>query len=163
MCYHQDVEITVTVDDEFEGLVNTGCIIQAARQALEAEYPGRDLQVGILVTGDDEMQKLNYRYRGKNEPTDILSFSLSENAGGDQPDFIPAPGQPQILGEMAISYPRAVSQALELNHTLERELAILVVHGVLHLAGYDHCDEQSAEEMEGKEAAILEMIGEERA
>jgi len=75
-----------------------------------------------LITGDAELQTLNRQYRKKDYPTDVLSF----------------PGEPPYLGDIAISLARARAQAREFGHSLEDELRILMLHGVLHLTGLDH-------------------------
>jgi probable rRNA maturation factor len=93
--------------------------------------------VNILLTGDAEMQRLNLQFRGKPHPTDVLSFPHAPAAGsatlrGKVPDL--ASGG----GEIAISLPAARAQAARLGHSLLTELKVLVLHGMLHLAGYDH-------------------------
>jgi len=81
------------------------------------------LPVTCLITGDSESQALNLRFRGKDAPTDVLSFPFSEGACG---------------GELAISIDRAAEQAAGFGHAVEDELRILILHGLLHLAGMDH-------------------------
>ncbi len=84
--------------------------------------------LSVLITSDQNMRRLNRRYRGKNKPTDVLSFP----AGPD------AAGQTLVAGDLAISLAMAARQALLLEHTLTVELKILILHGMLHLAGMDH-------------------------
>lgn len=84
-----------------------------------------------LVTNDDQLRALNHTWRGKNEPTDVLSFPAASLP------FAPRAGAPP-LGELAISFERARLQAAERGHTLETEIAILMLHGLLHLMGMDH-------------------------
>lgn len=80
-------------------------------------------QVSVLLTGDKGIQRLNRKFRGKNKPTDVLSFPS---------DF------PGVAGDLAISVPTAMRQALEQSHSLAVEIKVLMLHGLLHLAGYDH-------------------------
>jgi probable rRNA maturation factor len=80
-------------------------------------------EVGILLTGDAEMRRLNLQFRGKDAPTDVLSFPAPPDAGG---------------GDIAISLARARAQAASLGHDLLTEIKVLILHGMLHLAGYDH-------------------------
>lgn len=89
-----------------------------------------DAELSILLTGDGEIHDLNLRYRGKDKPTDVLSFP--------QDDEEPVEGSPRILGDVVISVETTDRQAAEKGHTFERELTILLIHGVLHLIGYDH-------------------------
>ncbi len=118
-----------------------------ARATLEGLGSAR-CELSIALVGDDEMQALNASYRGVERPTDVLAFALGEGEGG-------AP--PGLLGDVVISVPTAARQAAERGTSLERELAALLVHGVLHLLGYDH--ERSAAEarrMRARERELLE-------
>ena len=87
-------------------------------------------ELSILLTGDREIRDLNLRYRGKDKPTDVLSFP--------QDDEEPLQGSPRVLGDVVISVETAERQAGEKGHAFGRELTILLIHGVLHLIGYDH-------------------------
>jgi rRNA maturation RNase YbeY len=91
-------------------------------------------ELSIALIGDIEMQALNTRYRRKNYPTDVLSFPAERNAAVDV----------RLLGDVIISVDKARRQAKERGRTLEDEMAVLLIHGILHLMGYDH--ERSATE-----------------
>jgi rRNA maturation RNase YbeY len=101
-----------------------------ARAALrQLDEPGSELSVALV--DDAEMQRLNRDYRGKDRTTDVLAFALREGeATGTQ--------EPGLLGDVVISVPTAARQAAERGHSLEHELTALLVHGILHLLGYDH-------------------------
>ncbi len=100
------------------------------------------------------MQELNARYRGFDKPTDVLSFAQSENpAGAPLPPSLP--GQPLLLGDVVISVDTAARQAEAHGVTLEQELALLTVHGLLHLLGYEDETEEGAERMREREREIL--------
>uniref|UniRef100_A0A7V5CTA1 Endoribonuclease YbeY n=1 Tax=Acidobacterium capsulatum TaxID=33075 RepID=A0A7V5CTA1_9BACT len=88
--------------------------------------------VSVLLTGDKQIRRWNREFRGKNKPTDVLSFPAAPLDGPDGP--IPAP----IAGDLAISVETAARQAAEQRHALVEELKVLLLHGTLHLAGYDH-------------------------
>jgi probable rRNA maturation factor len=88
-----------------------------------------DAELSVLVTDDREIRDLNRRYRGKDMATDVLSFSQSEGEGGTDSN---------LLGDVVISWDRAVSQGEEYGHGTRAELRRLLVHGVLHLFGFDH-------------------------
>ena len=103
---------------------------------------GLDGDVSVLVTSDEEIRRLNRIYRGKNKPTDVLSF----------PAPAPVHGHEHMAGDLAISAETAARQAAEIGHPLAMELQILLLHGLLHLGGYDHEADQG--QMERKEAAI---------
>jgi len=115
-----------------------------------------NLELSILLTGDIEIQELNRKYRGKDEPTDVLSFpqhddftcKLDINAG-----------MPFLLGDVVISVHRAAEQAAELGVTLNEELQRLLVHGFLHLAGFDHeKGEKERRRMRNKEKYIMARL-----
>lgn len=89
-----------------------------------------DAELSVLFAGDRAMRALNNRYRGKDRVTDVLSFSFREGA---HPSI-----QPHHLGDIVIAVPEAVRQARRAGHSVEREIELLLVHGLLHLAGYDH-------------------------
>lgn len=111
-----------------------------------------DAEVNVLFTGDRAMRTLNRRYRGKDRPTDVLSFSFREGAFPQV--------QPDLLGDIIIAVPVAERQAREQGHSLRREFERLLVHGVLHLAGYDHEQDAAASvRMQRKELELLGRLG----
>lgn len=111
----------------------------------------RSAEVSVLFVGDRAMRSLNRRYRGKDRTTDVLSFSFREGAfGGLRPD---------LLGDIVISMPVAERQARAYGETVTRELDRLLVHGLLHLIGYDHeRGETEARRMERKERSLREAL-----
>ncbi|EGO63322.1 rRNA maturation RNase YbeY [Acetonema longum] len=116
--------------------------------------PGHE--VSVTLADNQYIQELNREYRGKDRPTDVLSFALNE---GDEPEILAGPdGIATLLGDIIISLEMAESQAREYGHSLERELAYLTVHGMLHLLGYDH--EEAAEKilMRQEEESILSRL-----
>lgn len=119
------------------------------------EYENIDpLSVSVVITDDEEIQRLNKEFRGKDSPTDVLSFPLyDENGYLDD----------EALGDMVISLERAKIQAEEYGHSLKRELAFLTAHSMLHLLGYDHdIGEEQEKEMFSKQEEILSLLGLER-
>ena len=123
-------------------------IERAATAALVHESTWGDLTV--LLTGDDQLQELNRQYLGIDAPTDVLSFPASEM----DPDSRTA-----YLGDVVISIPRAESQAEAAGHPLESEVQLLVVHGVLHLLGFDHAQVEERRRMWAAQGEVLESIG----
>lgn len=115
------------------------------------------LEISILLTDDEEIRRLNREYRGVDRATDILSFSLVTDDDG-KVQTMPV-GDVQSLGDIVISYPYATRQAAELGHSLEMELAWLVIHGTLQLVGYTHDTDESAQHMEGLEYTALQRLG----
>jgi len=132
-----------------------------ARDALVAAltaagYDGPAREVTVLLTDDEGMAELHGRYLGVRCPTDVMSFPSRSERGGE-PDVKGAPDD-AYLGDIVISEDMARSQAGEYGHSTEREIALLVVHGALHLIGYDDKDPASAgvmREMEEKALARL--------
>ncbi len=101
-----------------------------ARLVRDEVAHGREFH--CLVTGDAELRSLNLRFRGKDATTDVLSFPAQESAQ------IQHSGEDRLIGELAISLGRARAQARERGHSIEKEVCILMLHGVLHLTGMDH-------------------------
>lgn len=112
-------------------------------------------EVSVVFADDAYIHELNRDYRGKDTPTDVLSFALNE---GDEPDIIGGPEE-TLLGDIIISLDTAARQAEEFGHTLERELAYLTVHGMLHLLGFDHETEEEKTVMRQKEEQVLSQLG----
>ena len=127
---------------------------------LREEKVAGPMEINCVITGDENIRKFNLRYRGIDEPTDVLSFALAEKSqGGGAVDFPLLPGVSDKFGDIIISYPRATSQAAELGHSIEDELTLLLVHGTLHLLNYDHQKAVEAKKMEKREKAIIKMLG----
>ena len=127
-------------------------IEKAVRGVLDAEKVDYGCEINVEITDNSEIQKLNREFRGKDIPTDVLSFPMNE--------INPENGL-MILGDIAISIEKAKEQSEELNQSLERELMFLAIHATLHLLGYDH--ELSDEDdllMRKKQKEIIEYIGE---
>jgi probable rRNA maturation factor len=102
------------------------------------------------MVGDERIRELNAQYRGVDAPTDVLAFPA---------DFIDPDLDSRYLGDILISVPRAASQAEAREHSLTEELQLLVVHGLLHLAGYDHLEDAEKAEMWDLQARILKALG----
>ena len=107
-------------------------------------------ELAILFTNDAEMRLLNSQWRGLDKPTDVLSFP------GEGPEI---PGQPQYLGDIAIGYDTALRDAEAMGRSFEAHIAHLLIHGFLHLLGYDHIEDADAAVMEGCEVRILASLG----
>lgn len=147
-------DISVEVDAPYAGEVDIARLVAVATHALEHEDAAAPLEVGIWVTNEDEIHALNKTYRGVDSSTDVLSFG---EAGEEA--FVQAPDTAQHLGDIAISFPHVVRQAEEYDHSRERELSYLLVHGILHLLGYDHENGDDAAVMRAHEEAILAPLG----
>ncbi len=158
------MRLVIRVERAFQGCVDKKWLRRLVRGGLLAHGAGTDVELSLLVTDDATVRRLNRRYRGQDWATDVLSFALEAGAGAgargqaDQSLFVMPPGEKAHLGEVIISYPRAAAQARERNHPVEDELALLVVHGVLHLLGYDHDRPAKEREMRSLERKALSMV-----
>lgn len=122
-----------------------------ATAAATLRHEGRSGELALVLTDDPSIQELNRDFLGEDAPTDVLSFSALEEAG----PFVTAPEAGGYLGDVIISYPRAVQQAREQGHAVELELDLLVVHGILHLLDYDHATAEDKALMWSHQERIL--------
>lgn len=104
--------------------------------------------VSVAIVSDNTIRHLNSQYRNKDKVTDVLSFNLMEEYTTPDP----------ILGEVVICYSKALEQAQELGHSIDYEIATLCIHGLCHLAGYDHQTDEDYKEMQTKETKLLTII-----
>jgi probable rRNA maturation factor len=148
-------EIEIFVEEKFWGVVNGGWVKKIVRQVLKAEGVAPLYEVSLVFTDSETVQRLNRDYRGVDEPTDVLAFYMLPQKGADSSFALPPDGVTR-LGEVIISYPQAVTQAREQRHSTERELALLVIHGILHLLGYDHEEPEEENKMRERERELLE-------
>lgn len=144
-----DVPEILIVSNRDPEPLNLQAFIDLAYFVLELENAPDASEVSIALVGKNEITKLNEQYRSKKGPTDVLSFPC------DSVDTIVEEGEPIALGDVIVAPEVAEEQALELGHTVEEELNLLVVHGVLHLLGYDHIEDDEAHVMREREVSIL--------
>ncbi len=116
-----------------------------------------DYEVDVTLVDEKTIQEMNRNYRGVDRVTDVISFAYNE--GEDPVSAFYAPGMTRILGEIYICVPRAISQAEEIGNSLGRELCFLFTHGLLHLLGYDHMNEEEAKVMFSLQEEILNVLG----
>ena len=152
------MEINVLIDEGLEGCLEESWLQSVAEQVLVAQDTGAGAEMGLVIATQERVRQLNKSYRGKDEPTDVLAFSAVEEIGADFPPFVQPPDGVLHLGEVIISYPQAVTQAEEHQHSVKREIAILIIHGVLHLLGYEHDKPELERQMRAREAEILSCI-----
>jgi len=137
-------------------------ITKAVKAALTCEEIRYPVLVSVLLVENDEIRRINAEYRKKDSVTDVLSFPMLDMEDGK---FITEPNEMDMdqgrlfLGDIVISVPRAIEQAEAYGHSVERELAFLAVHGVLHLLGYDHNMADREQKMKQRQEDILLSIG----
>ena len=148
-------KIDVFVREEFLGVVDKQLVRRIARIVLKAEGVALPYEVSLVFTDSKTVQQLNRDYRGVDEPTDVLAFYMLSQKETDDSFALPPDGVTR-LGEVVISYPQAVIQAKEQGHSTEKELALLIIHGILHLLSYDHEGTAEASKMGRRERELLE-------
>jgi probable rRNA maturation factor len=148
-------EIAILVEEGFRGVVDAGWVKKIARQALKAEGVASPYEVSLVFTDSETVKQLNRDYRGVDKPTDVLAFYMLPQKQADSSFALPPDGITR-LGEVIISYPQAAEQAKEQGHSPQSELALLVIHGILHLLGYDHEEPEEASMMRARERELLE-------
>ncbi|WP_156735563.1 rRNA maturation RNase YbeY [Bacillus velezensis] len=125
--------------------------------AAEKEGVQDQAEVSVTIVTNEEIREINRDYRGKDTPTDVISFALEEE-GEDEVEIVGA-DMPPVLGDIIISADRTKEQAEEYGHSFMRELGFLAVHGFLHLLGYDHMTKEEEEEMFSKQKDLLDEYG----
>lgn len=153
-----DIQISVEDDawsSEEELLAFSSKVLELAADYLKAEeeQPLRNhpIELSLVFTNDAEIREINAEWRDKDKPTNVLSFPAYPIQPGDEPG--------PMLGDIVIARETVEREAVELEKTFDDHLTHLLVHGFLHLFGYDHMDEEEAEEMEGLETRILARLG----
>ena len=156
------MEINVLIDQDFEAYLGAGWLAEVARQVLTAEPASPDAELSLVITGQERVQQLNRDYLGRDRPTDVLAFSmlagLPAEGEASAPPFVAPPDGVVHLGEVIISYPQAVIQAEEHKHPVPKEIALLIIHGILHLLGYDDEKPEEKRQMRAREREILSAI-----
>lgn len=135
------------IDQELEQQMES--LLQLAAEMENVE----NAEVAVTFVDDPYIQQLNRDYRGIDRPTDVLSFPMS-----DEEEDVPIPDLTEMLGDIIVSIPRAKAQAEEYGHSFQRELGFLLVHGFLHLLGYDHHTEEEEREMFQRQEEILQRF-----
>ncbi|OAN54594.1 rRNA maturation factor [Paramagnetospirillum marisnigri] len=126
-----------------------------AATALEAvDLPDGVVELSIVLADDEAVRALNKGWRGKDAPTNVLSF-----AALDEEDAPLVEGAPLLLGDVILAFETCAAEASDQGKSLEDHFSHLVIHGVLHLLGFDHEDEEEAIEMEALESALLASLG----
>jgi len=124
------------------------------KTVIEDEYNSeRDIYMSLLMTDNENIQIVNRDYRGKDQPTDVISFAYLDNEDNFQL------GPYLTLGDIVISLERVKEQAEDYNHSFKREFFYVLTHGILHLLGYDHIEDMDKEKMRKKEEEILKIHG----
>jgi probable rRNA maturation factor len=136
--------------EEYVNCVSPVLLEQAAQKVLTELIPEKEIDLSIVIESDETLNQLNLEYLNIDAPTDVLSFQMN--------DLDPETKR-IYLGDIIISYPRAQFQAQTAGHPIEAEIQLLVIHGVLHLLGYDHSEEEEKKRMWAIQASLLDKLG----
>ncbi|MFW5940420.1 MAG: rRNA maturation RNase YbeY [Chloroflexota bacterium] len=142
--YHVDVQLVAEMDDASADGVREAVIAVLRHQKVKTPA-----ELSILLTDSESVRQLNRTYRERDEATDVLSFPSGEAM----------PGTEHYLGDVAIAIPVARAQAARSGHPLQAELALLAIHGTLHLLGYDHAVPEEKERMWQVQNELLAQLG----
>jgi len=150
--------VNVFLADEQSSPVDVSEIIPLAEHVMRMEQLPEESEVAIVLIDNAEMARYNELYMGKEGPTDVLSFPIEDGRPGEPPQRDPE-GPPVNLGDIFIA-PDVVRANAERSGTdFQGELALMVVHGMLHLLGWDHQGDADAERMEARERDLLAVVG----
>ncbi len=142
-------------------------IIKSAELCIRNEELQDEYEVFILITDNNEIKEINKAHREIDKETDVLSFPMLDFIEGNIEEINDSDINPEtgniMLGDIIISIEKVLSQAKEYNHSFERELIFLITHGMYHLLGYDHQDEEQEKEMIAKQELVLQEMGLNRA
>lgn len=157
------LEIAIDADEEWDSSRSWDELARKAATAAiaQSDYPDladseRSVEISVTLTGDEEVRALNAEWRGKDKPTNVLSFPMS-----DERDLARAnvAGPELLLGDIILARGVCTAEADEKGLTVEQHASHLIVHGTLHLLGYDHHDDGEAQDMEAREVRALASLG----
>jgi probable rRNA maturation factor len=151
----------VFLADEQSEELDLPALRSLAAMVLEQENYPPDTEVTLLFVSNEEMSAYNKKFLDRDGPTDVLAFPVEELKPGVVPDK-DRNGPPFILGDVIVAPAYVTNQATLFEVTPEDEMTLMVVHGILHLLGYDHQNDDDAELMEGRESELMIMVGKER-
>ena len=152
-------EINIHIEQGLNAAINEDWLRSIALDTLNAENIEQPVELGLVITDTETVWQLNKTYRDKDEPTDVLSFQMVHQPEQTTDSFFIAPPDGfHHLGEIVISYPQAVLQAKDQGHGINQELAFLIIHGILHLLGYDHENSEEGHLMQAREKEIMKNI-----
>jgi probable rRNA maturation factor len=157
------LEIDIEADEEWDSSTDWSLLVRKAAEAAIAEsaFPqlaeaARPVEISVRLTGDEEVRALNAEWRRKDKPTNVLSFPMAEAYEIERAD---EEGPELMLGDIVLARGVCEREAAEKAITVERHAAHLLVHGTLHLLGYDHQGDEDAADMERREVSALARLG----
>jgi len=146
-------EINIHIEEKFQDCLDEEWARRIVKYVLKAEGIVPSFEMSLVFTDSETVQGLNRDYRSVDESTDVLAFYMLSPK--NNPPFVLPPDNVLHLGEVIISCPRAMEQAKEQEHLLEQELTLLIIHGTLHLLGYNHEQAEEESQMRAREKELL--------
>jgi probable rRNA maturation factor len=157
------LEIALEADEEWDSSRSWDLLVRRAAEAAVAEsaFPQlatseRRVEISVLLTGDEKVRELNAEYRGKDKPTNVLSFPM---ASVDDLQQATIAGPELLLGDIILARGVCEAEAADKSVSVEQHATHLLIHGTLHLLGYDHHDDAEAADMESREVRALARLG----
>jgi len=157
------LDVAIEADSEWDSSTRWAPLVRTAAEAAVAAsaFPelascGRHVELSVRLAGDEEVKALNARWRGKDKPTNVLSFP---QLGREEIEAVGPVGPELLLGDVVLARGVCEREALEKAIPIEDHAAHLIVHGTLHLLGYDHQEDEAAAEMESLEVSALARLG----
>ena len=157
------LEVAVDADDEWDSSRSWDELARSAAEAALAEsaFPrlatiDRPVEISVRLTGDRKVRALNAEWRGKDKPTNVLSFPMADQAALQTTNVA---GPEVLLGDIILARGICAAEAAEKGVSIDQHAAHLIVHGTLHLLGYDHLDDEEAADMEAREVRALGRLG----
>jgi len=157
------LEIALDADEEWDSssawlrLVRGAALAAIAESAFpDLEEAERSVEISVTLTGDDQVRALNSKWRGKDKPTNVLSFPMADERDLSRANLA---SSELLLGDIVLARGVCEAEAAEKGVSVEDHAAHLLVHGTLHLLGYDHLDDSQAADMEARETRALERLG----
>ena len=157
------LDIDIDADPEWDSSTDWAVLVRAAAESAIAQsaFPqiatgSRKIELSVRLTGDETVRLLNAEWRGKDKPTNVLSFPLAQP---EELEHSSSPGPELMLGDIVLAHGVCSREATEKKISIERHASHLLVHGTLHLLGYDHQKDDEAVEMENRETRALALLG----
>ncbi|MBC8506581.1 MAG: rRNA maturation RNase YbeY [Anaerolineales bacterium] len=144
------MRIHLDISESYLSQFETRIIEKAALAAFQHQEAPQNAEISIVIASDEQLHDLNFQFRELDAPTDVLSFPS---------EFTDPESGASYLGDVVISFPQAKAQSQTGGHTIEDELQLLVVHGVLHLLGHNHAEPLEKSQMWAAQVEILETLG----
>ena len=157
------LEVAVEADEEWDSSQSWAPLARKAAEAAIAEsaFPqlgtlDRSVEISVRLAGNEDVRALNAEWRGKDRPTNVLSFPMMEPTALQSTNVA---GPELLLGDIVLAHGICVSEAADKGVSMEQHVTHLIVHGTLHLLGYDHDDDPQAADMEAREVRALDRLG----